>query len=179
MLFFLAMFSCYWLRLYVWGCICIMMGYGCLWLILVTQCKFHQKLIHWYMSNPPMVFIHVDWGFQWYHKFPACISFLNDSSWVKLLILENITSYVSVHTHIHKYAHTWNSLLLRSVLIIYCIRIRLTMSLNKLSSTPSFVWLKSKPKPPNIMHSWVKWNNFLIKVWWITEKGSASVIKEM
>lgn len=52
------------------------------------------------------------------------------------------------------------------------------MSLNKSPSTTTLVWLKSKPKAPNLMPRRVKWNNFLIKVWWITEEGSASVMKE-
>lgn len=136
--FFLAMYSCYWLRLYEWECIWITMGCRCL---IDTGYSIQASAkTNWLVcvKSTYSVYPHrACWGFQSYHRFPARISFLNYSRWVNLLILENITSSVSVyrntdtHANTHKNLHTWNLLLLRSVWIIYSINIRLSMSLNK------------------------------------------------
>lgn len=76
-------------------------------LILVTHCMFHQKLVMWYVFNPPTLFIHLKYTvvlkttpnfehvFTFWMIVAGCLNILYD--------LEKFTLCVCVCTHV--YAH--------------------------------------------------------------------------
>lgn len=181
----LQLYQCFWslLGMHVSGLDCVWVHIGIMmrcgsfhsihryWLLTVSFCNVCSVavcLFHTCGVYPSIV----SWGLQSYQKFWLCISFLTNCRRVNLLILENNTSSVQVCMHRQRPAHTETCIRLK------CFNDWDCMNQYRLSKS-NFQCAWTSHEMQQHLSGWSKKQiNFVIKVWWFTEEGSAIVMKE-